>query len=191
MDGRSRVSTKYRWNRGLRLRSRRQSNCRGKKWRAPDAGTKAPAVTRCRGGGPEWGRIRCRFTPDGKGIISASLPETHWTTLDRLALHDAKTGREQAIVVPPAAFHLIAPHPFQPRLVCADLAGGFHFVEIVGVRYGPPVVVAVASSKGAVARCPKCSRVFRVGQRRLGKKIRCPGRGCDLSLRISDSVPGQ
>jgi WD40 repeat protein len=126
----------------------------------------------------------CAVSPDGTWIVSAGADRT-------LRMWDAATGHEKLIVPLSGALKCVALHPRQPFAACGDSGGGFHLLDLVGVKYGPIIVTAAKGTEGLVARCPACKREHAVTERNLGTEFTCPTPECGLRLKLNPFVVGK
>jgi hypothetical protein len=61
-------------------------------------------------------------------------------------------------------------------------------IELVGVDYGPLVVMAVDRGAGLIARCPACREELPLDDDSLGREIVCAQPGCGAVLRVGPSI---
>jgi WD40 repeat protein len=126
--------------------------------------------------GQVWG---CAVSPDGGFVLSGSWDGT-------VRAWSAVSGREEARLDLPAAVHGAAFHPAGLLAVCGDLAGSVHFIEVLGLASGPPVVTAREAGDALSFRCPVCRRESRIVRTGLGQLTRCPE--CDAVLKLNPFV---
>ena len=72
-----------------------------------------------------------------------------------LKLWDAESGRELGTLPFLGSLLCIATHPWLPRAVCADSAGGVHLIDLEGIEYGPVIVTALERDGALTVRCPR------------------------------------
>ncbi|PWB53142.1 MAG: hypothetical protein C3F13_09925, partial [Anaerolineales bacterium] len=122
------------------------------------------------------------FSPDGTWIVSASQDKT-------LKLWEAASGQELATLPLPGILDCVALHPWKPLAACGDYGGSLHFIELVGVVYGPIIVTPIIKKhlfKPELSiRCPACQHRISINQDQLDTELTCPTPGCGLHLKIN------
>jgi len=106
-----------------------------------------------------------------------------------LKLWDAESGRELGPLPFLGSLLCIATHPWLPRAVCGDSAGGVHLIDLEGIEYGPVIVTALERDGALTVRCPACFKqhpLLELAQ--LDEVTTCPRPGCETKLKVNPFV---
>lgn len=123
----------------------------------------------------------CAFTPDGRWVVSIEAPR-------RIRVRDAVTGRVRATFMHTTTPCSLGLHPWLPRVVYGDTAGGVHRIDLVGLGYGPIVVTPVDHGHGPAVTCPACREEVPLPSGASSEVVSCPRGGCRLGLRPNPFV---
>jgi WD40 repeat protein len=125
----------------------------------------------------------CAVCPDGQRIVSVSED-------GMLRVWDAALQTELASMPLPTHGSCAAVHPWRPSAVCGDSSGALHFLDFVGLKYGPIIVTAAERDGVLTLRCPACWKLHPVTRDQLGTELTCPTPECGLRLRANPFALG-
>jgi hypothetical protein len=97
---------------------------------------------------------------------------------------DTSNGELLARLPLPGILYRLSLHPYAPQMVCGDVGGAVHILEIVGLKYGPIIVTAwhAPSFRHLAFGCLHCRTWSEIPESALGGEIPCPNCGKPVKL---------
>ena len=117
------------------------------------------------------------FSPDGRYIVCVGG--------DHALRVWSRAKREMLTCLPlPGAPSSLGMHPSEPRIVCGDEAGAVFIVELVGLKWGAPIVTAWHATSGSplALGCSQCRTWSVIPKSALDSELPCPNCGKPVQL---------